>query len=104
VTPYAGVGIGFAHHDISGDDSGDDDTTFAWALMAGVDIDLRDRWKLDIGYRYLNMGDVEFLDEKTGGKDFIIEDYDAHEIRVGLRYSFSCLRSCETTHDYEPMK
>ncbi len=102
ITPYVGVGVGFAHHDISGDDTSDSDTSFAWALMAGVDIDLRDRWKLDIGYRYLDMGDGDFTDKKTPGRYFVIDDLESHEIRVGLRYSFSCLRSCETA--YEPMK
>ena len=102
ITTYVGVGIGFAHHDISGDDTSDSDTSFAWALMAGVDIDLRDSWKLDIGYRYLDMGDGSFDDKKSPGRKFIIDDIESHEFRVGLRYSFSCWRSCEPS--YEPMK
>ena len=96
ITPYVGVGVGFAHHSIDGDDTDDEDTSFAWALMAGVDIDLRDRWKLDIGYRYLDMGDGSFGDRKTPGRKFEIDDIESHELRVGLRYSFSCWRSCES--------
>lgn len=112
ITPYVGVGIGFAHHVmdegelVSGADLPDFDggsqTEFAWALMAGVDIDLQDRWKLDIGYRYLNMGDYSDVDVTTGTKTFHVDDLESHEIRIGLRYSFDCLRSCDAS--YEPMK
>ena len=102
ITPYVGVGIGFAYHSFDGDDTSDSDTSFAWALMAGVDIDLRESWKLDIGYRYLDMGDGSFADRKTPGRTFEIDDLETHEIRVGLRYSFDCWRSCEPS--YEPMK
>lgn len=102
ITPYVGVGLGFAYHDISGDDSTDDDTTFVWAVMAGLDIDLRDSWKLDVGYRYLDMGNAKFADRKTPGRSFLLDDLQSHELRVGLRYSFSCWRSCE--QDYMPMK
>lgn len=104
ITPYVGVGVGFARHSASGDDIKGSDTTFAWALMAGADIDLREGWKLDVGYRYLDMGDAQFDDRKNGvpAKDFTLDDLEAHEIRVGLRYSFSCWRSCGDS--YEPMK
>ena len=114
ITPYVGAGIGFVSHkmdagkQINGTDpkdfDGDRETNFAWALMAGVDIDLRDRWKLDIGYRYLDLGDYSATDVTTGTKTFNVDDIESHEIRVGLRYSFNCLVRCETTHDYEPMK
>ena len=102
ITPYVGVGIGFARHSIDGDDTNDSDTSFAWALMAGADIDLREQWKLDVGYRYLDMGDGSFADRKTPGRNFEIDDLESHEIRVGLRYSFSCWRDCGGS--YEPMK
>lgn len=114
ITPYVGVGLGFVSHKmdsgtlVSGADAvdfdGDRETNFAWALMAGVDVDLRDRWKLDIGYRYLDLGDFSATDATTGAKRFNVDDLESHEIRVGLRYSFSCFIRCGTTHDYEPMK
>lgn len=113
ITPYVGVGIGFASHtmdagkQISGGDpvdfNGKSDTSFAWALMAGVDIDLRSQWKLDIGYRYLDLGDVSYTDATTGTKSFEIDDLESHEIRVGVRYSFGCWRDCSVAN-YEPMK
>ncbi|MBO6549819.1 MAG: porin family protein [Rhizobiales bacterium] len=102
ITPYVGVGVGFAALSMDGPDSDDSDTTFAWALMAGVDIDLRSNWKLDIGYRYLNLGDGKFDDSKIPGRKFELEDLEAHEIRVGLRYQLGCLRDC--TPSYESYK
>lgn len=113
ITPYVGVGLGFASHKmdagklVSGADlvdfSGKTETEFAWALMAGVDIDLRSQWKLDIGYRYMDLGDVKYLDATTGTKTFNVDDLESHEIRVGLRYSFGCWRDCAVA-SYEPMK
>lgn len=112
ITPYVGVGLGFAAHTMDAgknigagdftDFSGKTETEFAWALMAGVDIDLRSNWKLDIGYRYLDLGDVSYTDATSGTKTFIIDDLESHEIRVGLRYQFGCLRDCGPS--YEPMK
>lgn len=112
ITPYVGVGIGFASHTmdagklVSGADlvdyNGKTDTNFAWALMAGVDVDLRSNWKLDIGYRYLNMGEHSSVDVTTGTKTFDVDDIESHEFRVGLRYQLGCLRGC--TPDYVSYK
>jgi len=126
-TPYLGVGLGWASNRanegegdgwIDGPGCGctavnvpvviesNSTSNFAWALMAGVSIDLgghrggslkdvedfSSAWKLDIGYRYLDMGEVntgEVVAQHPSGQmsgDPIIEDYAAHEFRVGLRY------------------
>ena len=50
----------------------------SWALMAGVAVDLSSNAKLDLGYRYVNMGRFG-----TGGSGAISR---AHEFRMGLRY------------------
>lgn len=104
ITPYVGVGVGFARHTLEGDDTDDSDTDVAWAIMAGVDIDIRSGWKLDVGYRYIDMGEARFDDRKNGIplKDFLLEDLESHEIRVGLRYQLGCLRHCGV--DYTSMK
>jgi len=113
ITPYVGVGVGFADHDVDGADfAGGGDTNFAWALMAGVAVDLKDRWKLDVGYRYLNMGELKVgIKEsekatKFATADFVeTDDLESHEIRVGLRYSFSCFVRCaEAAPEYESYK
>ena len=47
---------------------------FAFALMAGVSVDVYAHTKLDIGYRYLNQGKV------------LGATLDSQEVRAGLRY------------------
>lgn len=85
-TPYLGAGLGFANVRYSVDtDQGNyktDDYRFAWALMAGVGIDLTENVKLDLGYRYgvINGGDV-------AGETLNLSDKDikTHQLRAGIR-------------------
>jgi len=75
ITPYVGAGVGFARNTMSGlsdtsvisfnglatSSSGgyaDDHSqwNFAWALMAGLSFDVTQNLKLDLGYRYLDLG------------------------------------------------
>jgi opacity protein-like surface antigen len=77
VTPYVGAGVGFASNTLSGlrDQSvvtlagslpgpaggiAGDHTQWnlAWALMAGLSFDVTQNLKLDLGYRYLDIGKV----------------------------------------------
>ena len=105
VTPYigAGVGLSFGHYQTSatyvqannasydityndplfGANHEDYDRTssgtfynFAFALMAGFSVDVFDHTKLDIGYRYLNLGSI------PGGSGTLT----SQEVRAGLRY------------------
>ena len=83
VTPFVGAGLGFAANSISGfTDQGFGyssygalgssggyfsnhvQTNFAWALMAGLDFAIAPNLKLELGYRYLNLGKIE-----TGGSN-----------------------------------
>jgi opacity protein-like surface antigen len=91
-------------------------TEFAAALMAGVSIklwggeqqiegggmkgvpmyvDSGRKVSLDIGYRYVWMGDAETgavvrtVDGHQTADDPIVEDITAHELRVGLRYNLN---------------
>jgi len=75
ITPYVGAGVGVARNTLAGvTDTGfaypgtgggfptggylDDasKTNFAWALMAGLGFNVTQNLKLDLGYRYLNLG------------------------------------------------
>lgn len=119
ITPYIGGGIGFARNKFSGlravtgatfidDDTGtvleqevigvsksNSETSFAWALMAGLVIDLRENTKLDFGYRYIDLGGDTSVSsgiiacrcDAVGGP-LKGADLDAHEIRIGLRWEF----------------
>jgi opacity protein-like surface antigen len=82
-SPFVGAGVGFADNRLSGfADQGPgyaisplpgptggafangSKTSFAWALMAGVDFDVTPNFKLELGYRYLNYGAIA-----TGGSN-----------------------------------
>ena len=59
-------------------------TNFSWALMAGVAYDIMPHIKLDIGYRYFNMGSVPVA---TAWGGVAHETIDTQEVRVGLRFT-----------------
>jgi opacity protein-like surface antigen len=118
VTPYVGAGIGFARQKIygatengysntfagpgagttantSGNYKTKTTTSFAWALMAGASYNVNRRLALDLGYRYLNLGEARSsvpncnafgpglqpcniaLRMKRGG---------VHDLRIGFRW------------------
>ena len=115
-TPYVGAGLGFANvrlsdltvisqatvtdpvggvilQQASGYSKAHSQTNHAWALMAGTSYDLSPNAKLDLGYRYLNMGSgtgasSSLLDCSCGtvGQPLKISGLEAHEFRVGIRW------------------
>ena len=104
LVPYVGAGIGMAHnvfshyarttYDAATDVEtwerlpGGDDYRFAWALMAGVGYRLSSGFTLDLGYRYISLGDVTTRSYNVGaGAD--VESIGAHEVRLGMRYNFN---------------
>jgi opacity protein-like surface antigen len=83
ISPYVGAGVGFAQNNITGfTDQGfayapfgglgpaggysgnGSKTSFAWALMAGLDFNITPNLTLELGYRYLNYGSIT-----TGGSN-----------------------------------
>jgi opacity protein-like surface antigen len=118
-TPYVGIGLGAARHSTSSGTvtlvcggtcnfDGDKKWTPAAALMAGLSfrfdrhaqVSIKDseytatspgRLHLDVGYRFLYLGDAETGFDVGPGPVTPgphLEDIMAHEIRVGLRYDF----------------
>ena len=100
VTPYLGAGIGVAGNRLMdarreayllGEPVGaaviDTRTTYnlAWALMAGLAVDLGSGFKVDLGYRYTHLGDVRTRIDGPGA-GLKVEDLNAHEVRLGARY------------------
>ena len=70
-SPFLGAGVGFADNRLSGfidpspaGYSNGSKTSFAWALMAGVDFQVTPNLRLELGYRYLNYGLIA-----TGGSN-----------------------------------
>lgn len=102
--PYIGAGAGLSYlrtssvstEGFEGTDGssmqGAGKWNFAWALMAGVSYPLSDQLSVDLGYRYLNLGDAKtssVADTEYGRYEATRFDYknvQAHEVRLGLRY------------------
>jgi opacity protein-like surface antigen len=110
ISPYIGAGVGFANIEISGftdigvGSSGDpaiafgddnDEWNFAWAVYAGLGFEVTPKLTLDLGYRYLDLGDAESGNlvayDGTDAVDNPMEfnDITSHDIRVGMRYQFN---------------
>ncbi|MBV9557251.1 MAG: porin family protein [Pseudolabrys sp.] len=98
-TPYIGAGVGASRVKVSDYSStvvpitGADNSQwkFSWAGMAGLGYQVAPNMMVDLGYRYLNFGDV-----KTGadalGRQMTFRNVAAHEVRIGLRWSFDDIR------------
>jgi len=59
---------------------------FTYALMAGVSYDFTDNLKLDVGYKYLNIGEGTVIDDIGNGLSADHPDLTIHSVRIGLRY------------------
>ena len=109
ISPYVGAGIGAARTTIHGFTDtgmstipttslayGDDESEWnlAWALYAGVGFEVTPAMTLDVGYRFLHLGDAESGDlvafDGTNNVDnpMEFENLTSHDIRVGFRYMF----------------
>jgi opacity protein-like surface antigen len=109
LTPYIGAGAGFANVRVNGltDQGVNQDlvtgvtspvatayyankskTNFAWALMAGVGYDVSQSLKLELGYRYVNMGKIKDIAGCGNPSCGVIgfKELDAHEVRIGMRW------------------
>jgi opacity protein-like surface antigen len=96
ITPYIGGGAGAAYlrtYDYASTAAppftGGLSSTqwkFALAAMAGVGYAVAPNIVVDVGYRYLNFGDVHTAADSFGSMTF--KNVAAHELRVGLRWSF----------------
>jgi len=83
-TPYISAGIGFTKLKYSEIANGESFTSygnykptrFTWSVGGGASIKVTNRFNVDAGYRYYDMGAIRHM------------DVDAHEIYGGLRYVF----------------
>ena len=113
ITPYVGAGVGLASNTLSGmTDQGDvtfaltgtgpsggyfgdgSKTNFAWALMTGLDFNVTQNLKLELGYRYLDLGKFtsggsNCLGTCGGGVANYVSsknDLASNDFRLGLRW------------------
>ncbi|MBY0401515.1 outer membrane beta-barrel protein [Myxococcota bacterium] len=101
VIPYFGLGVGYGQVRIDAHNKPDTfqidstDDAFLWNLMAGVSVPFSDVTTFSLGYRYLATEDLNFAARITGipgttGRVVrqVDSEYDAHELVLGVRYSF----------------
>lgn len=105
VTPFVGAGVGVAHHMFSsttdqglGSYSGGfgyapakDKTSFAWALHAGLGYNVTSNLKLELAYRYLNMGNAQTgvdacLPDCALKTVYKLKDLESQDVKIGFRY------------------
>jgi opacity protein-like surface antigen len=112
ITPFVGAGVGFAHHmfghsfDIgAGASTGAitgvaggfgmgperDKTSLAWALHAGLGYDVTPNLKLELAYRYLNMGEAETgrvscIPSCSSGTIYKVKELESHDFKIGMRW------------------
>jgi len=100
-TPYIGGGAGVARlksvnyvdttdsPSITGVMGQGTQQNFAWAAMAGVAYQVAPNWMIDVGFRYLNLGDV-VSSEGAGSRTnaIVFKGQTVNEVRLGVRYLF----------------
>lgn len=108
LVPYVGAGLGISFNKtehvyftenpyLVNTIDGASKTSFAWSVMAGVGYQISDRMILDVGYRFIDLGQAKsgYLDNAGYVNPRVhIDDLYAHEIKVGLRYHFGGRDSC----------
>lgn len=82
---YLGGGLGMATPDINIQSLDDNDTTFAYKFGAGVSYTINSNMAVDLGYEYLNVGDVEIND---GNDRFEISGIYSNNLVAAFRYRF----------------
>lgn len=117
-SPYIGAGIGAVrididdYRDVNVPTGGvayaadvDAQTNFAWALHAGLGFDVSSNVSLDLGYRYVDMGDFEtgdvitYTEVSTVDNPTTFEDITSHDVRIGVRYLFNAPEMVEVVTD-----
>jgi len=99
VTPYVGGGVGGARLEITdyqstvtppfGGDTSRSQWNVAWAAMGGVAYQVAPNMQIDVGYRYLSLGNITTGTGTSGA--LTLKGIANHEVRVGLRWNFDDL-------------
>lgn len=129
LTPYLGAGIGVAQNRITGlTDQGvvfvnepygpviptlgsagsGTKSGLAWALMAGFGYEVNKNLTLEVGYRYLNLGDAQsgLIRNAFASESYAplkAKDIESHDFRIGMRWNFGDPNCCGPKEvAYEP--
>jgi opacity protein-like surface antigen len=98
LTPYIGAGAGAGYISLTdyqgppplGANGDNSEWKFVWAGMAGVGWAVSPNMIVDVGYRYLNLGNLRTASNAAGAMTFT--DVAGHEVRIGLRWSLNDFR------------
>ena len=107
ITPYVGAGVGFARNSITNLTDTGAGTSFgiarnsskynaAYALMAGLAYSVTPNLKLELGYRYLDLGsinskDIVCNDQTPGSCHFEVQKLklSSNDVHIGMRWMLS---------------
>ena len=89
ITPYVGAGIGYTKlkynsrypAGMTAANESYDKKRFTWSVGGGLSVKVTNRFNVDAGYRYYDMGDIKHDSGKKTGVT-------AHEVYGGVRYVF----------------
>ncbi len=106
ITPFVGGGVGLAAHKLSGlNDIGGGASTggigiapdatptnFAWAVMAGLALNVTPNLKIELGYRYVDMGTVTSNSIQCANPQGCFQETHgfhvaSNDVRLGFRYA-----------------
>lgn len=88
LTPYVGAGIGLSHLNARVAEEKLSGNSFAWQVGAGVAYNLTNNLALDIGYRYMDYGNVSKNTSDEYGTGKLKAKLKTNEVLAGLRYTF----------------
>lgn len=87
IKPYVGAGVGYSCLKETADMTGlglgkatGKDKDFGWNVGFGIAYEINNNVDLTLGYRYEDLGRIEYTDNKT--------DFTNHKVSLGLRYNF----------------
>ena len=60
---------------------------FAWSLQTGVMFDVIDSFALELGYRYVSLGDIT-PDAVSTGDQISLDGLESHELIIGSVFKF----------------
>jgi len=81
-----GLGLGVSDNEISGSGLVDKSSEqFTFSLGVGVVFEIKPRIHLETGYRYVKLGDIDFIDTASANKS---DDLESQESYLGVRFLF----------------
>ena len=88
IEPYimGGLGASWNRADSTHFTKGDDKISFAWTAGAGIGYRLSHCWDLDLGYRYVDLGEARSKLKDGSGR--IKRDVTSHDVLLSARYYF----------------